>query len=84
MLPVNSNNTTICTYMILSTIGRTQEEMAHTCRGTVNLAGAVVDSLNNTDFVVANGQSQVLYTVWLVFSLCYITTCVGVLLTCTQ
>ena len=43
----------------VSIFTRTQEEMAHTCRGTINLAGAVIDSFNNTDFVVANGQSQV-------------------------
>ena len=33
--------------------------MAHTCRGTVNLAGAFVDSIDATDFVITNGPSQV-------------------------
>ena len=38
---------------------RTQEEMAHTCRGTINLAGAFVDSIDATNFVITNGPSQV-------------------------
>ena len=33
--------------------------MAHTCRGTINLAGAFVDSIDTTDFVITNGPSQV-------------------------
>ncbi len=38
---------------------RTQEEMAHTCRGTVNLAGAFIDPIDSTQFIVTNGPSQV-------------------------
>ncbi|XP_064391969.1 oxysterol-binding protein 1-like isoform X2 [Halichondria panicea] len=38
---------------------RTQEEMAHTCRGTVNLAGAFIDPIDLTQFIVTNGPSQV-------------------------
>ena len=38
---------------------RTQEEMAHTCRGTINLAGALIDTIDSTNFVVSNGSSQV-------------------------
>ena len=34
---------------------RTQEEMAHTCRGTVNLAGAFIDTIDATNFVITNG-----------------------------
>ena len=36
-------------------IPRTQEEMAHTCRGTVNLAGAFIDNIDSTNFVITNG-----------------------------
>jgi hypothetical protein len=38
---------------------RTQEEMTHTCRGTINLAGAFIDTLDSSNFVVTNGPSQV-------------------------
>lgn len=38
---------------------RTQEEMAHTCRGTINLAGAFIDTIDATRFVITNGPSQV-------------------------
>ena len=34
---------------------RSQEEMSHTCRGTVNLAGAFIDTIDSTNFVVTNG-----------------------------
>ncbi|XP_019854132.1 PREDICTED: oxysterol-binding protein 1-like [Amphimedon queenslandica] len=40
---------------------RTQEEMAHTCRGTINLAGACIDTVDSTNFVVTNGASQVFH-----------------------
>ncbi len=33
--------------------------MTHTCRGTVNLAGAFIDPIDVTHFVVSNGKSQV-------------------------
>ena len=33
--------------------------MAHTCRGTVNLAGAFIDAIDSTHFVITNGPSQV-------------------------
>lgn len=33
--------------------------MAHTCRGTINLAGAVIDTIDATHFVITNGPSQV-------------------------
>ncbi len=33
--------------------------MAHTCRGTVNLAGAFIDPIDATQFIVTNGPSQV-------------------------
>lgn len=33
--------------------------MAHTCRGTINLAGSFIDTMNATDFVITNGPSQV-------------------------
>ena len=38
---------------------RTQEEMAHTCRGTINLAAAFIDSIDSTNFMITNGPSQV-------------------------
>ena len=40
---------------------RTQEEMAHTCRGTVNLAGAFIDAIDSCNFVITNGPSQVFH-----------------------
>ncbi|XP_065893633.1 oxysterol-binding protein 1-like [Dysidea avara] len=40
---------------------RTQEEMAHTCRGTVNLAGAFIDTIDSCHFVITNGPSQVFH-----------------------
>lgn len=40
---------------------RTQEEMAHTCRGTINLAGAFIDAVDSTHFVITNGPSQVFH-----------------------
>jgi len=39
----------------------TQEEMAHTCRGTVNLAGAFIDTIDSCHFVITNGPSQVFH-----------------------
>ncbi|CAI8024455.1 Oxysterol-binding protein 1 [Geodia barretti] len=39
---------------------RAQEEMAHTCRGTVNLSGAFIDNIDSTNFVITNGP-QVYY-----------------------
>ncbi len=33
--------------------------MAHTCRGTINLAGTFIDTVDSTHFVITNGPSQV-------------------------
>lgn len=33
--------------------------MAHTCRGTINLAGAFIDTIDAANFVITNGTSQV-------------------------
>ena len=38
---------------------RTQEEMAHTCRGTINLTGAFIDTIDAINFVITNGPNQV-------------------------
>ena len=35
--------------------------MVHMCRGTVNLAGAFIDTIDSTNFVITNGPSQVYY-----------------------
>ncbi len=35
--------------------------MAHTCRGTINLAGAFIDTITATDFVITNGPAQVFH-----------------------
>lgn len=35
--------------------------MAHTCRGTINLAGAVIDTVDSTHFVITNGPTQVFH-----------------------
>ena len=40
-------------------VSRTQEEMAHACRGTINLTGAFITMSNSTQFTVSNGTSQV-------------------------
>ncbi|CAN0333898.1 unnamed protein product [Lampetra fluviatilis] len=37
---------------------RTQAEMAHTCRGTINLAGAYIDTEDSCNIVVSNGGTQ--------------------------
>ena len=33
--------------------------MAHTCRGTINLASAFIDTIDSTNFMITNGPSQV-------------------------
>lgn len=33
--------------------------MAHTCRGTINLAAAFIDTIDSTNFIITNGPSQV-------------------------
>lgn len=33
--------------------------MAHTCRGTINLASAFIDTIDSTNFIITNGPSQV-------------------------
>lgn len=35
--------------------------MAHTCRGTINLAGALIDTVDNLNFVISNGGAQQFY-----------------------
>ena len=35
--------------------------MAHTCRGTINLAGAFIDSEDSCSFVISNGGTQIFY-----------------------
>lgn len=40
---------------------RTQAEMAHTCRGTINLVGAIVETLDACSFVISNGGTQTFY-----------------------
>ena len=40
---------------------RTQEEMAHTCKGTVNLAGAFIDTIDSCYFFITNGPSPVFH-----------------------
>ena len=35
--------------------------MGHTCRGTVNLAGAFIDTIDSCHFVIINGPSQVFH-----------------------
>ena len=37
---------------------RSQAEMAHTCRGTINLAGAYIATEDSCNFVVSNGGAQ--------------------------
>lgn len=39
----------------------TQEEMAHSCRGSINLAGAYIDTIDSCNFVVTNGPNQVFH-----------------------
>lgn len=40
---------------------RSQAEMAHTCRGTINLAGAFIDTEDACSFVISNGGTQVFH-----------------------
>ena len=37
---------------------RSQAEMAHTCRGTINLGGAFINTEDSCNFVVSNGDTQ--------------------------
>uniref|UniRef100_A0A646QFV7 Oxysterol-binding protein n=1 Tax=Hemiscolopendra marginata TaxID=943146 RepID=A0A646QFV7_9MYRI len=37
---------------------RTQAEMAHTCRGTISLHGAVIHTEDSCNFVISNGGTQ--------------------------
>ena len=39
-------------------ISRSQTEMAHSCRGTINLANAVISSEDACHFVISNGGAQ--------------------------
>lgn len=39
-------------------IGRTQAEMGHTCRGTINLATATITVDDACNFVISNGGAQ--------------------------
>ena len=47
--------------LISSSLYRKQEEMGHCCRGTVILAGAIIDRVDHCHFVVTNGPSQVFH-----------------------
>ena len=38
---------------------RNPVEMNHTCRGTINLAGAFIDTIDSCSFVISNAGSQV-------------------------
>ncbi|ESO97862.1 hypothetical protein LOTGIDRAFT_209029 [Lottia gigantea] len=40
---------------------RNQAEMAHTCRGTINLANAVIHTEDSCTFVISNGGAQSFY-----------------------
>ena len=40
---------------------RCREEITHSCRGTINLCGAYIETMNRTYFVVRNGTSQVFH-----------------------
>lgn len=35
--------------------------MAHTCRGTINVAGAFIDTEDSVSFVISNGGTQVFH-----------------------
>ncbi|XP_064618956.1 oxysterol-binding protein 1-like isoform X2 [Lineus longissimus] len=37
---------------------RNMAEMAHTCRGTINLANAIIHTEDSTNFVISNGGTQ--------------------------
>ena len=37
---------------------RNQAEMAHTCRGTINLANALIHTEDSTTIVISNGGAQ--------------------------
>ncbi|XP_041350213.1 oxysterol-binding protein 1-like isoform X2 [Gigantopelta aegis] len=40
---------------------RNQAEMAHTCRGTINLANAFISTEDSCTFIISNGGAQVFY-----------------------
>lgn len=37
---------------------RNQAEMAHTCRGTISLHGALIHTVDSCTFVISNGGTQ--------------------------
>ena len=45
---------------------RSQAEMAHTCRGTINLAGASLESEDSCNFVISNGGAQVFILMFMI------------------
>lgn len=48
---LNGNNLLILNY-------RNQAEMAHTCRGTISLHGALIHTVDSCTFVISNGGTQ--------------------------
>ena len=45
----------------ISVCFRNQAEMAHTCRGTINLANAFISTEDSCTFIISNGGTQVFY-----------------------
>ena len=45
----------------ISSLYSRQEEMEHSCRGTVILTGAIIDRVDRCHFMVTNGPSQVFH-----------------------
>lgn len=43
---------------LLSLSHRNQAEMAHTCRGTISLHGALIHTVDSCTFVISNGGTQ--------------------------
>src|SRR5687767_239628 len=45
-------------FQLMQFFCRNQAEMAHTCRGTISLHGAVIHTEHSTDFVISNSGTQ--------------------------
>lgn len=44
--------------MLIFFFHRSQAEMAHTCRGTISLHGALIHTVDSCTFVISNGGTQ--------------------------
>ena len=54
----NKNNYILIKFVEWEIFFRNQAEMAHTCRGTISLLGALIHTADSCTFVISNGGTQ--------------------------